>query len=152
MTQELQINLPEIVIRQASAADAQALSALVAELDYPTDAALVTERLADLQQAGDCLLVASYESQVLGLVLLHRTRFLHRKPDGRISTLGVFATYRSLGIGALLLRAAEAVFREWGCGRIEVSSGAPRERAHRFYLREGFTEQPKRFVKVLSEK
>lgn len=149
--QEPEFNSQDISIRQATSADAEALAALVAELDYPTDTMLIIERLTDLQQAGDRLLVATYKSQVVGMALLHRTRFLHRKPDGRISTLGVFATYRSRGIGARLLRAAEAVFREWGCGRIEVSSGAPRQRAHRFYLREGFTEQPKRFIKRLRD-
>src|SRR5262249_41914837 len=144
------INIEDLKIRQAIKSDATALSALVAELGYPTEVPLVRERLTELHRAGDCLLVAVYHSQVIGMALLHRTRFLHRPPDGRISTLGVFATYRGRGIGARLVEAAEAIFREWGCGRIEVSSGAQREAAHRFYQREGYSEQPKRFIKLLS--
>lgn len=49
-----------------------------------------------------------------------------------------------------LVETAEAVFREWGCERVEVTSGEKREAAHRFYNREGYIEQPKRFVKPLS--
>jgi GNAT superfamily N-acetyltransferase len=151
MTQHGDFILKEVQIRQACETDAEALARLVAELDYPTEASLVNERLSDLHEAGDCLLVAIYQSQVIGMALLHRTRFLHRRPDGRISTLGVFESYRSRGVGVRLIEAAEAVFRKWGCGRIEVSSGAKRQAAHRFYIREGFTEQPKRFIKLLED-
>jgi GNAT superfamily N-acetyltransferase len=150
MTPAENFKIEDLIIRQATKSDAAALSALVAELDYPTEAPVVRERLTELHRAGDCLLVAVYQSQVIGMALLHRTRFLHRPPDGRISTLGVFAAYRNRSVGARLLEAAEAIFREWDCGRIEVSSGAQRKDAHRFYLREGYIEQPKRFIKLLS--
>lgn len=146
-------NSDNLQIRQSNLADADSLAALVAErgFDYPTEISLVRERLNDLLQAGDCVLVAVYESKIIGMALLHRTRFLHRKPDGRIVSLVVSETFRSCGVGAQLLKAAEEIFNDWGCGRIEVTSGAKREAAHRFYLREGFTEQPKRFIKLLSE-
>lgn len=48
-----------------------------------------------------------------------------------------------------LVEAAESVFRNWGFGRVEVTSGAAREAAHRFYVRAGYSEQPKRFIKLL---
>jgi GNAT superfamily N-acetyltransferase len=99
--------------------------------------------------AGDLVLVAVYDSKIIGMILLHRTRFLHRLPDGRISALVVSEKYRSFGVGARLVEAAETVFRNWGCGRIEVSSGIKREAAHKFYIRAGFSEQPKRFIKNL---
>lgn len=143
--------LEEMVFRQARESDVDALASLVAErgFDYPTDISLVRQRFDDLTRAGDCILVAVYDSKIVAMALLHRTRFLHRLPDGRISSLVVSETYRSHGIGARLVEAAEKVFRDWGCGRIEVSSGAKREAAHRFYVRMGFTEQPKRFIKTL---
>ncbi len=144
-----EFNIEEIKIRRADEADAITLALLVAELGYPTEASLVSERLRDLTNVGDCILVALYNSKIVGLALLHRTRFLHRTPDGRISTLVVFESYRGRGVGTSLVKAAESVFRKWGCERAEVSSGAARKAAHRFYNRAGYTEQPKRFIKTL---
>lgn len=143
--------MEELKIRRADLADVDALASLVAErgFGYPTETALVRERLEELTRAGDCVLLAIYEAKIVGMVLLHRTRFLHRPTDGRISSLVVSESYRGRGIGARLLEAAEAIFRDWGCARVEVSSGAAREAAHRFYLRAGFSEAPKRFIKLL---
>lgn len=151
MTQQaLSFTPEEMQIRQADEPDADALALLVAELGYPTEASQARERLIDIKRAGDSVLVAAHNSKVIGMAVLHRTRFLHRPPDARISTLVVFEKYRNFGIGTRLVEAAEAVFHEWGCERVEVTSGAKREAAHRFYNREGYIEQPKRFVKPLS--
>jgi GNAT superfamily N-acetyltransferase len=141
----------EIEIRQADDSDANTLALLVAErgFDYPTEISLVRERLSDLIRAGDCILVAVYDSKVIGMALLHRTHFLHRPPDGRIVSLVISETYRSRGVGADLIKAAESVFRGWGCGRVEVTSGTAREGAHKFYVRAGYSEHPKRFIKIL---
>ena len=141
----------EIKIREANESEADALALLVAErgFDYPTETSLVRERLNDLIRAGDCILVAVYNSNVIGMALLHSTRFLHRPPDGRIVSLVISEIYRSRGVGACLIEAAESVFRSLSCGRVEVTSGAAREAAHRFYVRAGYSEHPKRFIKIL---
>lgn len=151
MTQTLNFVIEEMEIREANLADAGALSSLVAEhdFDYPTETPLVHERLRDLLGAGDRILVAVYDSKIIGMLLMHRTRFLHRPPDGRITSLVVSETHRSCSVGARLVEAAESIFRNWGCGRVEVSSGAKRKGAHKFYIRAGYSEQPKRFIKLL---
>jgi GNAT superfamily N-acetyltransferase len=147
MTSILTISLSDVSIRPATSADADALSALTAELDYPTAPPLIYTRLDELTAAGDQVLVAEYQAQVIGLVHLHRTPFLHRPPDGRIVTLGVLAAYRNQKIGTKLLATAEQQFWDWGCGRVEVTSGIPRESAHRFYQRAGYEPQSRRFVR-----
>jgi GNAT superfamily N-acetyltransferase len=139
----------EVTFRPATAADAAALAGLLAQVGYPTEAAVLSPRLAALTAAGDQVLVAELRGQVVGLAHLHRMPFLHRAPDGRVVTLAVTEALRSQGLGRRLLQAAEQVLREWGCGRIEITSGFPREAAHRFYRREGYEEQSKRFVKLL---
>jgi GNAT superfamily N-acetyltransferase len=141
------LSLHEVDIRPAALPDVAALVNLIAELGYTTDRQVLAERLAALVTAGDAALVAEHQTEVIGFVQLHRTFFLHRPPDGRIVTLVVTAAYRSQGLGKLLLAAAEQAFLDWGCGRVEVSSGAQREAAHRFYQQAGYLEQPKRFVK-----
>ncbi|MBX7172368.1 MAG: GNAT family N-acetyltransferase [Pyrinomonadaceae bacterium] len=145
------LSLEKIKISFAEESDAESLAKLVAEkgFDYPTEVDFVRDRLAELMKQGDRILIAIYNAEIIGMAILHRTYFLHRFPDGRISSLVVAEDYRSFGIGSLLIKEAEKAFRQWNCGRIEVTSGAKREAAHKFYLREGFTEQPKRFVKTL---
>jgi GNAT superfamily N-acetyltransferase len=151
MTKTSSLNKEAIEIRQADESDTNALASLLAErgFDYPTEISLVRERLSDLLRAGDCILVAVYDSKAVGMALLHRTHFLHRAPDGRIVSLVISEAYRNHSIGRVLIEAAESFLRQWGCGRVEVSSGAAREAAHRFYIRSGYTEQPKRFIKLL---
>ena len=142
-------NPEEIEIRQAIEADAQVIADLLEELGYPSKPANVLDRLRSLDRTGDLALVAVIDTQVVGLILLHRTPFLHRPPDGRISTLVVAQTHRGNGIGSLLVKEAEKIFCQWGCGRIELTSGAQRDAAHRFYERLGYVEKPKRFIKIV---
>lgn len=102
MTQEASnFIIEEMKIRQADESDADALASLVEELGYPTAVSSACERLTDLNNAGGCVLVAACNSKIIGMIVLHRTRFLHRPPNGRISTLVVFEAYRSRGgVGA----------------------------------------------------
>jgi len=53
---------------------------------------------------------------------------------------------RSLGVGARLLAAAEAWSRDAGFARMRVRSNVVRERAHRFYVREGYVERKRQVV------
>jgi GNAT superfamily N-acetyltransferase len=138
-------------IRSANEGDVAAMTALLAAngFDHPTNALLVRERFHALLEAGDEILVAVFGSVVIGMVTLHRTPFLHRKPDGRIVSLVVAEAHRGRGVGARLVAAAEATLRAQGCGRVEVTSGDRRDRAHAFYVRAGYRAESKRFVKVL---
>jgi GNAT superfamily N-acetyltransferase len=58
---------------------------------------------------------------------------------------------RSQGIGSAIVSAVEQWAREQGERSLRVRSSIVRERAHKFYLREGYTEvkQQKTFVKTL---
>ena len=145
----MEFMIENLEIRAAVESDADALALLVAQLGYPTESSAVKARLAEIFRIGDSVLVAAHEAEIVGLIVLHRTRFLHRPPDGRISTLVVLDSYRSRGIGANLVKAAERIFREWGCTRIEVTSGVERNFAHKFYIREGYIDRPKRFIKSM---
>lgn len=57
--------------------------------------------------------------------------------------------YRGLGIGSLLLIAAESLAQKHGCQRIELNSALHREEAHKFYLKSGFTNCAWFFSKAL---
>lgn len=53
-----------------------------------------------------------------------------------VEDLAVHPSYRSQGIGKLLLEAAKDWARQKGARRLELESGEARVHAHRFYMRE----------------
>jgi GNAT superfamily N-acetyltransferase len=57
-----------------------------------------------------------------------------------LQDLVVTASHRSGGIGAQLLESASDWARERGCTHLELSSGAGRNDAHRFYLSQGMSQ------------
>jgi GNAT superfamily N-acetyltransferase len=57
---------------------------------------------------------------------------------------------RSQGIGAKLLEAAEALARERGCYRVQLTSRTVRVDAHRFYLANGYDQTSQGFKKFFT--
>ena len=57
-----------------------------------------------------------------------------------LQDLVVTASHRSRGIGAQLMGSASDWARERGCTHLELSSGAGRNDAHRFYLSQGMSQ------------
>jgi GNAT superfamily N-acetyltransferase len=126
----------ELTSRPATPADAQALVPLFEQLGYPTEAEVIAGRLAQL--TGIAAFVALHEDLIVGFVTVGiRSAVV----DGRSATIEGFVVrdgYRSRGVGARLLADAERWALERGCTRVVVRSNTIRERAHRFYLREGY--------------
>lgn len=89
---------------------------------------------------------------MLGVLSLHFLPQLALAGDiGRISYFCVDDRARGAGVGRRLLAEGEALAHRRGCDRLEVHCHSRRERAHAFYLREGFVEAPKYFAKLLSQ-
>ncbi len=63
---------------------------------------------------------------------------LEEPPFAELAGLVVADSARGIGIGAALLAAAEAWARAAGFALMRVRSNVVRERAHRFYEREGY--------------
>src|SRR5262245_20806795 len=145
-----QIN-PALEIRNARPDDALALAALLAELGFPAPAAAVAERLDALLGAGEAVLVAALDDEVLGLLTAHVTPVLHRPtPVGRLTALVVTARARGRGVGRALVGAAERVLAARGCALVEVTSNRRLADAHAFYERLGYEATSLRFKKALS--
>src|SRR5688572_11737582 len=126
-------------IRDASVHDAPTIAALLAQIDYPTDADDARARLARVTAAGDRVLVAERGGAVVGLLQLHVRHALHRaRPVGTLVVLVVDAGARGAGIGAALVAAGERALAAAGCGHVEVASNRRRTRAHAFYERLGY--------------
>ena len=140
-------------VRDARAADAAALTGLLAELGYPECGGLLPERLRDFaDDAASFVLVAEDAGRVLGLASASVMPLLHE--DGswcRLSALVVTGDSRRAGVGRALVAEVEARARARGCRYLEVTSGErpEREAAHGFYRALGLEEVSRRYLKEL---
>jgi GNAT superfamily N-acetyltransferase len=128
-------------VRPATDVDAAEIAALLGVLGYPVQAAEVRRRLALLEESDAVLLTVG------GMIALHRVPLVAEGGAlARITALVVVPDCRGVGIGRVLLAAAEQVARCWGCDLVEVSSGRRQERegAHRFYRAAGFEDTARR--------
>lgn len=143
--------MTDVKIRAAYATDAEALAILLAELGYATDAAAIPGRLERMRnETGQHILVAELDGQVVGTASVVIRHLITREaPFGRLASVVVLDGWRSRGIGGQLIDEAERICRDAGCGAIEVTSAGYRDRAHEFYVRRGYEEKPRRFVKTL---
>jgi GNAT superfamily N-acetyltransferase len=66
-----------------------------------------------------------------------------------IDELIIDESFRRMGFGAELLKAAVAEAKKRGCKIIELDSAFYREDAHRFYAKEGFSKRAYLFAKEL---
>jgi GNAT superfamily N-acetyltransferase len=103
------------------------------------------------RRRGD-VVVADVDGDVVGVCQV--IVFQHFQHAGgwccEIESVHVRSDMRSRGIGAQLLAAAEALARERGCYRIQLTSRNVREDAHRFYLANGYEQTSQGFKKFFS--
>ena len=126
-------------IRPIEEEDAAAAAGLCTQLGYPTDPAGVVARMRQI--AGDrnrAVLVACVAKEVVGWIDLSVEYHLQSEPAVLIGGLVVADRARGQGIGLQLCKAAEDWARSSGVARLRVRSNAIRERAHAFYLRDGY--------------
>ncbi len=127
-------------IRRMAAGDAERLAELTTQLGYPVDAHTTAARIGPLlEDRGSAVLVAAdADDQPIGW--LHVTLLRSLESGDRVHIMGLVIDdrHRSAGIGQELLAAGEAWARARGVRRMSVYSRQARERAHRFYEREGY--------------
>ena len=126
-------------VRPPLPSDAPALAAMAGELGYPTSAEELLGRLASLHPTDAAVLVSTDADDVpTGWCHVEMRRTLVEPASAMILGLVIGEGHRSGGIGAVLLTAAENWARARGCQRLVVATRITRERAHRFYAREGY--------------
>jgi ribosomal protein S18 acetylase RimI-like enzyme len=137
-------------VRDAKEGDAEAVAALVAQLDFSVTPADAAHRIAMLADLGQPLLIAD-DGGPVGCLSWNVMPVLHRDSwVGRISMLVVDHAQRSHGIGAQLVAEAEARMIARGCRLIEVTSNEALRDAHRFYEGLGYTRTSYRFGKTVA--
>ena len=140
-----------MLIRPAKINDSIAIQSLLGQLGYPIfDEQEVVEKIKLHQQPGYCILVSEIENKVVGYISMHWFELMHWKGSiGRFSSFCIDETFRSKGVGQALLKEAEAFLIKQECIKLEVTSNLRRARTHEFYLKAGYVEDSRRFVKVL---
>lgn len=138
-------------VRRFKDEDVDAVAALLSQLGYPTTPEQLIARLPRMtSEPGYHILVADVDGCVVGLTTVFIRHLINADaPLARIASMIVDEAWRSRGIGGELVAAAEAIARDAGCERIEVTSAEERTRAHEFYRRLGYNERPRRFIKYL---
>lgn len=124
------------------------LAALSGQLGYPADAQTIARRLSDIAEhdAGLVLVAVDARGVVCGFAHAEPRCSLIAEPFVELAALVVSESARGLGAGKALLAAVEAWGREQGFARVRVRSNVIRDRAHHFYLREGYAEWKRQVV------
>ena len=132
-----------LAIRPPRDKDAAALADLSNQLGYPVAADELRRRLsmvaADDQAA--VLVATDAADRPIGWAHVELKRTLVAPLTAQIMGLVVDDAVRDRGVGKALLAAAEAWASTRGCRHMIVGTRVTRERAHRFYQREGYTLQ-----------
>ncbi len=144
--------MPECELRPATAEDVDAVYGLIcelkqAELDRSAFHAGFAANLLDHNMRYQ---LAEQNGHIIGMIGLHMQFHLHHANwIGEIQELVVMPQARGLRVGSQLLTWAEEFARQAGAEMTELSTSVKRLDAHRFYLREGYTQSHFRFTKPL---
>lgn len=131
---------PEVKIRRAQVRDAARIAELSGQLGYPATEVQIEKRLRQLLRASKHIVLVAEkpDAGVIGWIHASVMNLLESETRAEINGLIVADGHRSVGSGAKLLEAAEQWARRHGCERVNVRSNVIRERAHAFYLRQGY--------------
>lgn len=127
-------------IRRAGARDATRIAELSVQLGYPATDAQVGQRLRRLLRAPKHVVFVAEKPGAGVIAWLHASvlNLLESETRAEINGLIVADGHRSVGAGAKLLDAAEQWARKKGCKHVNLRCNVIRERAHGFYLRQGY--------------
>jgi GNAT superfamily N-acetyltransferase len=138
----------QMKIRRARRGDAASLAELSGQLGYPATSAQIAKRFGKLAPASrHALFVAEWKDagsnrraagSLVGWLHVSITNLVEVDTRAEVNGLIVAEGHRSLGAGARLLGAAEEWARRHGCGSVNLRSNVLRERAHKFYERQGY--------------
>jgi GNAT superfamily N-acetyltransferase len=138
----------QLKVRRARRSDAASLAELSGQLGYPATRAQIAKRLGKLAPSSrHALFVAEVNGigenrraagSLIGWLHVSIAHLLEVDSRAEVNGLIVAEGQRSLGAGAQLLRAAEEWARRHGCSSVNLRSNVIRERAHKFYERQGY--------------
>jgi GNAT superfamily N-acetyltransferase len=146
---------PEFVgqIRVAMSQDYARMAELADELGYPAKVEQLAQRMGRIKESSEhAVFVAQLSSgEITGWIGVFVYHAVEIDARAEVSGLVVDERHRSQQIGLRLLERAERWAREKGCTAVALRSNVIRQRAHRFYERNGYEhlKTQKSFRKIL---
>jgi GNAT superfamily N-acetyltransferase len=147
----------EVIVRPIALDDVEAASLVVQggsttpEREHEREIDAYWRAVEETRRRRGEVLVAEVDGEVVGLCQV--MIFPHFQNTGgwccELEGVHVRSDRRGLGIGAMLLERAEALAREQGCYRVQLTSRNVREDAHRFYAANGYVSSHRGFKKLL---
>jgi GNAT superfamily N-acetyltransferase len=152
-------SMGSVPVREALPSDWEAVNRLLVQLGRPSaetdEEHAAFRRLFEeyLERDDAVALVAELDGAVRAFVNVElRSRLNFTSPQAWMPEVIVDETTRGRGLGAALLSRAEEVARDRGCWGMSLESANWRVDAHRFYVREGWTDSGHAFSKSLSDR
>ena len=144
----------DLTIRDATAADAGGVAALLTDLGYPASDEAAAEHIARFaDEPASRLQVADSPDGLVGLVATHLVpRLDDDRWSCRITDVVVSPSHRRSGVGSALLAAAQEEAQRAGAPRMDLSSGEWRAEARAFSSRLGFETRSRGFTKRLAQR
>lgn len=139
MTEKPPQNLA-VKIRLAKRSDFPQIAKLAGQLGYPSTTVQIAQRFRTLKPSSlHAVFVAELPNRkLIGWLHVSVSPQIELDLQAEINGLVVADGERSLGVGALLLEAAEIWSRKRRCKAMSVHSNVIRHRAHTFYERQGY--------------
>ena len=124
-------------IREANSTDD--LSDLLTQLGYPTTKEVAKSRLAKILTSDGAAFVAEEDGKLAGFIHVDAGFGIEHDAFARIRALVVDERQRNRKLGEQLVARGEQWARERGLKIVVVISNVVRERARKFYERNGYT-------------
>lgn len=145
-------DINDIIIRQAKIEDYKDICKICCDdLGYNCSEELVKERLEGLDKNDERVLVAVYNSEVVGYLHAQIYKTLYFEELINFLGLAVSKEYRNKKVGTRLVNEIENWAKENGIKKVRVNSGFSRKEAHEFYRSLGYNNEKEqiRFLKSL---
>lgn len=126
------------IVKPMELKDLESVEHLCQELGYPTSKALIRERFELLGKQPRHGLFVVHDSKVEGFIHLEVVLDLIEEQKVEIKALVVNENQRGKGLGKLLIEKSREWAKSHGVSIIYLSCNILRDKAHAFYLREGF--------------
>lgn len=128
------------LVRRMNRNDLPSVGAMSDQLGYPVETDELSERFEELSTLKNHALFVSDDEGVTGWIHLEVVFDLIEEKKVEVKALVIDENSRSKGHGSELLKTAREWAKTYGVSTIYLSCNILRDRAHAFYLREGFTK------------
>lgn len=128
-----------MIVRDIQPTDLSAVGNLLGQLGYDLDKQEVRGRLDSVRKASDhSVRVAVVDGKIVGLLHVFERPALEKPCEAVVQSLVVDAGLRGNGVGAALMREAEAWARDHGLASVVLYTRTDRDAARAFYERIGY--------------